>query len=336
VLATSIAVPLRPGAQAVIGDLAATTGARNLLLAGFSVDPLMKLLDDIIEMASDNKEPIGNLLRKCLVLERQLKNEKFRVWLDKELDGYDRDHEAEFPDYRVFNCVNRGNFYGLTVQMTGQPISLGALAPEHRKMVEKVHLHQPAAVYEGVGDSQLPWNQALVVRYSRKIYGGGEPAMHSAWQEIPGSVLTGLLEQVRTRVLRFALDLKDNLPAEASTASAVPAADVDRAVVNIFYGGNNFIATNTAQASQVVHQSVTQNDLLSLVQAMQNLGVSKEGLEDLQNAIEHGKPETKAEKAKQWATDIGKYLGKEGAKVGLELAKHTAIRWLSQYLGVPL
>jgi hypothetical protein len=69
---------------------------------------------------------------------------------------------------------------------------------------------------------------------------------------------------------------------------------------------------------------------------MQNLGVNKEGVEALQTAIEHGEPETKAEKAKQWATDIGRYLGKEGVKVGLELAKHTAIRWLSQYLGIPL
>ena len=32
----------------------------------------MKLLDEIIEMAADDKEPVGNLLRKCLVLERQL------------------------------------------------------------------------------------------------------------------------------------------------------------------------------------------------------------------------------------------------------------------------
>ena len=41
----------------------------------------MKLLDQIIEAASNDKEPIGNLLRKCLVLEQQVKNEKFKAWL---------------------------------------------------------------------------------------------------------------------------------------------------------------------------------------------------------------------------------------------------------------
>ena len=141
---------------------------------------------------------------------------------------------------------------------------------------------------------------------------------------------------MRTRVLRFALDLKDSLPPEALSADVVPAAWVDSSVVNIFYGGNNLIATNTVQASQVIQQSVTQNDLPSLLGALQELGVTKEGVDELQKAIEHDKPETNAKKARQWASDIGKYLGKEGVKVGIEVAKHTALKWLGQYLGIPL
>ena len=53
----------------------------------------MRLLDEIIDAAVDEKVPIGTLLRKCLVLEQQVKNEKFRVWLDRELDGYDQIEE---------------------------------------------------------------------------------------------------------------------------------------------------------------------------------------------------------------------------------------------------
>jgi hypothetical protein len=50
----------------------------------------MTLLDEIIDAAVDEKVPIGTLLRKCLVLQQQVKNEKFRAWLDRELDGYDQ------------------------------------------------------------------------------------------------------------------------------------------------------------------------------------------------------------------------------------------------------
>jgi hypothetical protein len=183
----------------------------------------MALLDDIIMMAADNKEPIGSLLRKCLVLESQIKNEKFRAWLDLELDGYDRENQAEFPSYRVFSCVNLGDFHGLTVRMSSQPISLHVMDERDRKVLEKVHLHQPAAAYEGRSsqdkDGALPWNQSLVVKYQRKIYEDGEPVLIRAWQEIPGSVLVGLLEHIRTQVLRVALEMKEKLPSEPPSAS---------------------------------------------------------------------------------------------------------------------
>jgi hypothetical protein len=182
----------------------------------------MKLLDDIIELAADNKEPIGNLLRTCLVLERQLKNEKFRAWLDLELDGYGVGNE-DLPSYRTFNCVNKGDFYGMTVKMSSQPISLHVMTEHDRKMLEKVYLHQPAASYDGRpgqdGDAALPWHPYLIAKYQTKIYQNGEPALMRAWQEIPGSILIALLERVRNRVLRFALDLKESLPEEASTVS---------------------------------------------------------------------------------------------------------------------
>jgi hypothetical protein len=296
----------------------------------------MKLLDDIIEMASDNKEPIGALLRKCLVLERQIKNDKFRAWLDLELDGYDRDREDAFPDYRVFNC-NRGDFLGMTVQLNNQPISLHILDERDRKILDRVHLHQPAASYDGgngrSNDASIPWNQIFVVKYARKIYANGEPALIRAWQEIPGSVLVALLEQVRTRVLRFALDLKDDLPPEASTASAVPSSVVERSVINNFYGGNNFVATNTAQASQVIQQSIVQNDLPGLVSAIKGLGITDEGIQRLENSL--SEPD-KEKAAKSWVENIAKFVGKEGLRVGLELAKHTALRWISQFTGIPM
>jgi AbiTii len=68
--------------------------------------------------------PIGTLLRKCLVLQQQVKNEKFRAWLDRELDGYDQ--MEELPPYRVFNCVNKGLFIGGGAMLKDQPIPLEA------------------------------------------------------------------------------------------------------------------------------------------------------------------------------------------------------------------
>jgi hypothetical protein len=201
----------------------------------------MKLLDDIIDMAADDKEPVGNLLRKCLILENQIKNEKFRAWLNQELDGYDGDRDEALPDYRVFNCVNKGDFLGMTLQLPDQPISLHIMDEHDQKRLQTVHLRQSAASYEGRPnkdrDGRIPWHPTTTVKYQKKIYQGGDPALIRAWQEIPGSILVGLLEQVRTRVLRFALDLKDNLPKDSVDATTVPADVVEKSVVNNIFGG---------------------------------------------------------------------------------------------------
>jgi hypothetical protein len=222
----------------------------------------MTLLDGIIETAVDEKVPIGTLLRKCLVLEQQVKNKKLRAWLDRELDGYDQ--QEELPPYRVFNCVNKGLFIGLTVRMNDQPIPIHIMEERDRKIVEKVLLHQPAASYEGrpdkSTDAALPWNPYLTAKYQTKFFQDGDLVLNRAWQAIPGSILVGLLDQIRTRVLRFALELKDNLPSNAADAKQVSPAVVERSVVNHIYGGNILIASQAENMSQIAHTTIAVGD----------------------------------------------------------------------------
>ncbi len=70
----------------------------------------MKLLDEIVDYAVDNKQPVSVLLRKCLVLAYQLKNDKLKNWVEKELDGYGLDDEI--PEYRLTGAQAKGTFFG--------------------------------------------------------------------------------------------------------------------------------------------------------------------------------------------------------------------------------
>lgn len=54
------------------------------------------LLDDIINLATDDRQSITVLLRKCIVLPHQLKNERLNVWANKELNSYPS--EKELPE----------------------------------------------------------------------------------------------------------------------------------------------------------------------------------------------------------------------------------------------
>jgi hypothetical protein len=85
-------------------------------------------------------------------------------------------------------------------------------------------------------------------------------------------------------------------------------------------------------------QNIAAGDFASLSKALEQIGISDAGIKALSDiqATEHSSPSGLGEKAKGWLADVGKYLGKEGAKVGIEVAKRAAMKWLMQYYGLDI
>jgi hypothetical protein len=168
----------------------------------------MKLLDELIELASNDKEPIGNVLRKCLILESQFPNDGSKAWIDRELDGYAKADDV--PSYRLVSARSYGMFTGLASNIASQPLNIGVMKPEDRKVIEELRLFQPASSYEGrpdkTSDAAIPWPVHLTTRYQEKFI--TTHTLLRAWQSLPGSVIIALLETVRNRVLRFALEMQ--------------------------------------------------------------------------------------------------------------------------------
>ena len=91
----------------------------------------MRLVDEIIDVAVDDKTSLPVLLRKCLVLAHRLKNERLQRWVKKELDGY-ADDDA-LPDYRQTNAISKGVFFGPTgLELTNYPIPTVVLNEQDR------------------------------------------------------------------------------------------------------------------------------------------------------------------------------------------------------------
>lgn len=298
----------------------------------------MSLLDDIIHAATDDEVPIGTLLRKCLVLEQTFKNEKFKVWINKELDGYEK--EDELPPYRVFHAISYGHFIGsFGRQLSNQPLSLHVLEKKDFERMDKCPLTQPASAYDGRSDkdsdAQLPWNPALTTKYQSKFFTDSDMILNRAWQLIPSSVLVGLLENVRNRVLRFALDMKNQLGPGSPTVEKIPSAIIERSVVNNIYGGNILIASNAENIAQLAHTSIAAGDDAALLQALRHLGVSDEGIRALEADMKAEK-ESVGPRIRKWLGNIGSYLAKESAKAGVEVAKKFATQWILQKYGIDI
>lgn len=109
------------------------------------------------------------------------------------------------------------------------------------------------------------------------------------------------------------------------------------ATINNIYGGNTIIASHAENISQIAHTVINQGDTQALIEALQQLGITKEGLKQLESYIEADKVDGKpslGERVKGWMAKAGTYVGKEGAKAGVEVAKKMATKWILQHYGI--
>jgi hypothetical protein len=86
-------------------DASATFSAQQIEVCAVHVSKVqsynpenMVLLDEIIALATDMKQPLTLILRKCLILGYQLRNDRLKAWANQELNGYNS--PEDLPKYR--------------------------------------------------------------------------------------------------------------------------------------------------------------------------------------------------------------------------------------------
>src|ERR1022692_2281964 len=105
------------------------------------------LLDEIINLAVESKQPITDLLRKCIVLAHQIKNDRLKSWATRELNGYDIDDEI--PPYRVLATIAKGDFSGsFGRQLRNWQIPAFLMEEQHREWATTSKLIHPLRGYE--------------------------------------------------------------------------------------------------------------------------------------------------------------------------------------------
>jgi hypothetical protein len=306
----------------------------------------MKLLDEIVDLAIDNQASISVLLRKCLVLAHQLKNDRLRSWIENELNGY-ATSDAELPKYRKIYTPAKGLFIGSFGRMLNdQPLQSSIMEHQHRHFATTARLTQPIISYEGTKDGSkgnyaIPWPQDLTVKYQQKFLKDSDFVLNRAWQEIPASIFPSIIDTVRTRVLQFALELRDELGLVDDNVSALPQAKVDRSVTTYIFGGTNVIAGTAHGFTQIGAVNVEIGDIAGLTHALRNLGVPESDVAELKTALETDGEEIPADteptlgrRTAVWLKRLGSKLASEGTQIAVDTAKAEAMRLISQYLGL--
>jgi hypothetical protein len=242
-----------------------------------------------------------------------------------ELNGFKRGEEV--PEYRSVLLQSKGHFAGpLGAGMKNRPLPvLGVLEPEHIELLTS-NLTQPIAAYEDVAKTKqnpiIPWPPELTTHYQSSYI--QDYALVSAWQVLPGSLLTGLCEEVRNRLLRFSLEIKSELGEVGDKAEALPAAKVEAAVVNYIFGGTNVIAGAASQFTQI--GTIVAGDFGSLVKQLQALNVQDGDIAELKKAIATDK-QGFGERTKAWMKKVGAATMSAGGKAGVDVLKEALLQY---------
>jgi AbiTii len=296
------------------------------------------LLDDLINLAEDGKQPLPDILRKCLRLGHELKNERLKQWANQELGGYDDDQLL--PDYRKVHARAKGNFAGpYYAQRLNYIIPSVAMEEQHRMYADSLPLGQSVSAYADLiskataGVFVFPWPSNLIAYYQDKLM-QGDYICHSAWQEIPTNVLVEVLETVRTRTLNMALQIKDELGTSYADLNKAKAKEAEIQNIVINNVGNVAFGNASVGASA---QTIVVGDRNMLDAALTKAGLDQTDLNELSEAIlvDGGtKPDKPGTKLDSWIQSKAGKIVIGGAKVGMSIGQQLLTDWLLIHAGL--
>lgn len=309
-------------------------------------DHRVDLLGEIQSAAVDPNHSVSDLLRKCQILAFRLKHEPFKQWVAHELNGYP--DGSSLPPYRA-------EIHGQLKAQTAGPFGSGAnnievplsLIPESvRDEATRFAFYQGVAVLEslvvgaragGQGTIHSPFPVDLAARI--EILEGHQTMR--IWNEVPISIVSGILDQVRNRALNFALEIEAENPAAGSRRGEtkqddppIPLARADVIFQTVIQGGQVAIGPNASLQVEVVP-----GDRESLMHYLEGLGVSDSDRADLRAALDEDATEDDSgrrpgKRVSAWLGRIGLTLASSGGRVSEGTVAGLIAAAVARYLGL--
>lgn len=299
----------------------------------------MSLLRGIREGSIDHNAPLSNLLRKCLILAEHLQHEPLREWASRELNGYS--NGDPLPPYRSQSAEVRGNFRNAAWQVTNRLIPRSAVEPEHQEALFTATYLSGVAHYEALlktGEHRFAsyWPADVVAYYQSRL--GNGYYLTEARLDISLANLDAMLDQIRNRILLFALEIEKENPeaGEAEPGGDPPVAPekVQQSFVTHIHGGTNIVASGSQNVISDFEQ-VAAGDWASLVEELKELGLADDDLEALQTAIDKDSDaERPGPAVKNWLGDVTARIASGSLTLTTSAAGSGIATMVMKYLGV--
>ena len=180
---------------------------------------------------------------------------------------------------------------------------------------------------------QIKWPQEMVFLARDAIQMQGGMVLVDAHQPIPAYVFTGILDQVKNKLLEFVLGLQENNVTLEDLDNRRVEPEVVRNLFNInIYGDRNIVAGGEHVSQQV--NSVQKGDIDSLISHLRGLNIEDENLSEVKDAVS----KEPAASRSHYGPRVGSWLGRMMSKaaigawvVGIETASKVLPDALNRY-----
>ena len=312
------------------------------LLGREETNSMSFLLDDIINLAIDGKQSLADILRKCLLLGHELKNEELKNWANQELNGYDP--VKGIPEYRLVLSGAKGHFMGhYGAELNYYPLPSANLEDMHKDFGRKLYLLQGVSAYEGTIDSPesstlvFPWPNDMVLYYQRKFI--ADYALVSAWQEVSKSSVVEMLDNVRNRTLNMALEIKDELGTSYTNPREIKSKEAATNIQNIIFqntGGSTNVAVSgsTIDASTNAEIVINVGDKQRLDEILVKAGLTAADVQVLTEAVKADGGKKPRNRVGAWVKENASKVMAGGVKIGAKVGAEMLTAWLKQFYGL--
>ncbi|MBV9486907.1 MAG: hypothetical protein JO246_12720 [Frankiaceae bacterium] len=301
----------------------------------------MTLLDEIITGASGDVS-VSMLLRQLKVVASRTGSDRLADWVDWEMNGYPPD--GDVPDYRgPFPTLVFGDFYGFAgsgVKNYGIPPITFPAEMRDSPLFTLTFYQSIAEIEDWAREDHftLTWPTDAIQMYNALVENGAiqrivreDMALAQVKRPITRSVMIGVLDAVRNRVLNLALELDRVAPQAGQPGAPDETRSNAASVINHYnFGTSSNIAIGSSHVTQTV-QLPEAGDRDGLLRYLGAAGLDPRLVVDLGDAIQADAQDVQA--ANDYGPRVKQWLEKVTGQIGTGVVTGTAIAALKAYFG---
>jgi hypothetical protein len=279
------------------------------------------MINELITDIVYDKITVSQGLTRAKLIARQIKNETFKNWLNKELNGYDYE-DPLMPEYRKIWAEIQltaefpfGQVQSFPVVLSDDQRDLSDLLNHHR-IVEPIAIVEQNIEQMKEAKAYIHLNGGMVQTVS-ELYkdqmAQNRGVIRSGKRTIGKAQLTNVVELTKKKLIDTLQDLEEQFPDldNKYVMSDENSKKAQNIITNNIYGNNNPL--NVAAGEQITQGDINLTINADQISKLKELGVEEEALEELQT-IDKENPKGSSERKGKIMSWLGRVSASMTAK----------------------